>query len=205
VRLPRSNPVRRADGFLQLLADVDLYAPRGLQFSRRQLLTPGAEFDPQDLPRPAVLIEYTGPMRFAPARSRYSFTPVWILWRFDFDASKWIEVVRMACRDSSWSLHFAPIAHRLLHPLPEAPVEERGAPAAERIAGLIRAALEPLSRELRCSVLGQLDLYIANEIVAACADISLRTLPAGDGGRVWPRLGGQRGREPGVLGPPRIL
>lgn len=201
MRLPRSSPSRRTPGFHRLLTSVDLYAPAGLQFSG-QLLSPGAEFKVSDLPAPAVLLESAGSVRVAPQRSRYSFEHLWVLWRFDFPTEQWIEVVRMTATDASWTTHVAPIAYRLLHPVPIEPAEERAAPAAEQLATFIRVEISKLSRDVRCYVLAELDRCIAQEIVAATRELSVRPMAIGEGQRAYPRIGAHPSDEAGVLRPP---
>lgn len=200
-RLPRSGSSRGAPGFHKLLTAVDLYAPNGLQFAG-QLLSPGASFDVAALPRPAVLLENAGSIRTAAVRSRYSFSNLWVLWRFDFEACVWVEAARATSTDNSWTVHFAPIAHRLLNPYPAAGAEERAAaPIAERIATVIRVELDQLSREVRCYVLANLDRYIAQQIVAASADLTVRPIGGGEGTKVFPRIGAHSERESGILIP----
>lgn len=186
--LPRSSPWHRAPGHHKLLTEVDVHAPPGLQF-RGQLLTPGARFEVDDLPRPAVLLECAGSMRTAAQRSRYAFETVWVLWRFDFAELIWVEVARMLSNDASWTVDLAPIAWRLLHQGRQTQSEDRAAPIGERLAAVIQLELEALTRELRCYVLAGLDRYIANEIVRATEPLSVSRIDRGPGAPVFPRLG----------------
>lgn len=163
MRLPRTSESRRDPGFLKLITDVDVYAPPGLQFRCTQLLSPGAEFNPATLPRPAVLLEYGGRVRIAQPRSRYSFSSLWLLWRFDFETSEWIEVVRATSDDTAFSLDFAPIAKRLLDQEREH-VSDRARPFSDRVVAAVGAELALMTREIRCQVLAALDQFVASEI-----------------------------------------
>lgn len=189
MNLPRTSENRQDRGFLRLLTFVDREAPPGLQFDG-QLLTPGAQFDPIALPRPAVLLEYAGRVRIAPARSRYSFAALWLLWRYDFDRSEWMEVVRTAS-DDSWSYDFAVIAHRYLYSaLPAA--EARAAPVAARIRELVDAELRRVHSDARCHVLAALDAYLSNEIVKTSRKPLYLAKPMG---RAYSRIGGALASE----------
>lgn len=130
---------------------------------------PGAPCDPETLPRPAVLLEDAGSVRIAAARSRYSFECLWVLWRYDFEAGEWVEVLRTTARDASWSLDFAPVAHRLLYPPAAASssAELRARPATEVLAGLIDEHLAAIPREVRCHVLAEIERHVARHIVRA--------------------------------------
>ena len=173
MRLPLTSVSRRDRGFLRLLTDVDVYASPGLQF-RGRLLTPGAGFDVCELPRPAVLIEYAGRVRVGKVtNSRYSWAAQWLLWRFDFDAGEWVEVIRSVSADASWSVDFAPVALGLLDA--ERMIDTRSElarPECERVTDQLSVELNAMTREMRCHVLAALDQYIANEIVRS----SLRPL-----------------------------
>ena len=168
LRLPDSAGSRSQRGHLRLLASVDLHAPTGLQF-RGRLLRAGGRFDPDDLPRPAVLLEHAGSVRIAAAPSRYSWENLWVLWRFDFRTGSWVEVVRAVGRDSAWTTDFAPIAHRLLYPplQPGMAAELRARPVVEQLAGLIDEHLDGVTREVRCYVLAELERHVAGHIVRA--------------------------------------
>jgi hypothetical protein len=165
MRLPRTSTNRRDRGFLRLLSDVDAQAPLGLQF-RGQRLTPGAQFDPADLPHPAVLLEYAGRVRVAPVvNSRYSFEAQWVLWRFNFEAGAWVEVIRALSCDAGWSMDFAPVAYRLLYANRTDTAADRARPESERVTAQLRRELSAMTREMRCHVLAALDVYVSSEIV----------------------------------------
>jgi hypothetical protein len=156
----------RADrGFLRLLTDVDVLAPPGLQFKGRVLM-PGAEFDPASLPRPAVMIECAGSVRISEGRSRYCFRHLWLLWRYDFDLHEWVEVVRETSDSAEWTVHFAPIAQRLLSSdQNELRQRQTARVEIERLADFLTAALDELNRELCCFVVAGLDVFVAQQIV----------------------------------------
>jgi len=166
MRLPLTSVSRRDRGFLRLLTDVDVYAPPGLQF-RGRLLTPGAALDVCQLPRPAVLIEYAGRVRVGKVtNSRHSFAAQWLLWRFDFDAGAWVEVIRSVSADAAWSVDFAPVALGLLDA--ERMIDtsaDLARPECERVTDRLSVELDSTTREMRCHVLAALDQYIATEIV----------------------------------------
>lgn len=172
MRLPQSSKNRHNRGFLRLLSDVDVHAPLGLQF-RGQLLTPGVPFDPADLPCPAVVLECAGRVRVAAlVNSRYSFESEWVLWRFNFEACVWVEVVRGVSPDAGWSMDFAPAAHRLLYANRTDAGAQRARSESERLTAQLDHELAAMTREMRCHVLAALDAYVANEIVRS----SLRPL-----------------------------
>lgn len=165
LRLPHSSTNRRDRGFLRLLTDVDMHAPLGLQF-RGTLLTPGAPCKVADLPCPAILLEYAGRIRVGPVvNSRYSFEALWVLWRFNVEASVWVEVVRGASPDAGWSMDFAPVAYRLLYCGRTDAGAERALRESERVTAQLSAELGAMTREVRCHVLAALDVYVASEIV----------------------------------------
>lgn len=178
MRLPHTSEKRHDRGFLRLLTFVHPAAPAGLQFDG-QLLTPGAEFEPAELPRPAVALEYAGATRIARPHSRYSFAALWVLWRFDFDRVLWLEIVRTTAHDSSWSIDFAPIAYRHLHAVPEAPAEERSIAIVGRLCAAIGDELARVARDVRAYVLGGLDRYIAGEIVRVSEPIGITRIGPG--------------------------
>jgi hypothetical protein len=186
-RLPRTSP-RGQHGFLRLLTRIDLDAPLGLQF-RGQLLSPGALFDPADLPRPAILLEYAGRDRVSPYRSRYAFDDLWIIWRYEFEFNEWIEVVRThSQRDTSWTHDLAFLAHRRLFPSGESPVAERAQPVIDEIEELIGRALDTINLDARSYVLRAVDDFLAREIVRLSAELTVRKIGAGSGRR-YPRIG----------------
>lgn len=189
MKLPSTSENRRDRGFLRLLTFVDPAAPAGLQFDG-QLLSPGSEFDPAALPRPAVLLECAGSTRISPERSRYAFAHLWVLWRFDFEILEWKEIVRATSRDSSYTLDFAPIAYRHLYVAPEPP-EERAAAVSERLREILSAELAQVARDARCHVLAALDLYLSSEIVRASKPLHL-VKPMGT---AYSRIGGALASE----------
>jgi hypothetical protein len=152
------------------LSGVDLQAPAGLQFSGK-FLRPGSTFDPERLPRPAVLIESVGSVRTAAARSRYSFEHMWILWRFDFARGDWIEVAQGVARDASWTVDIAPIAYRLLFSsagsIASRSVEMSARPIVVELASFIDEKLNLTTRELRCFVLAEIERHLGNHIAEA--------------------------------------
>jgi hypothetical protein len=163
--LPRTSVSRTDHGFLRLLTDVDVLAPPGLQFKGR-LLTPGAKFDPASLPRPAVVLECAGSVRISEGQSRYCFRHLWLLWRYDFERLEWVEVVREISDSAEWTLHFAPIAQRLLNSDQHELLQRQTARAEiERLADFLTAALDELNRELCCFVVAGLDIYVAQQVV----------------------------------------
>lgn len=166
--LPRSSRSRSACGHLRLLTAVDLHAPPGLQFTGK-LLPPGGVFDAADLPRPAIILECAGGARTAPARTRYSFETLWILWSFDFGRGEWREVIRAQSSDATFSLNFAPAAHRLLYAAPVPIAQDRVKPVVRTLAILIDEHLASISSEERCAALAGIETHIANEIVCAAA------------------------------------
>lgn len=175
LNLPRTSQNRREPGFHKLLTFVDVNAPRGLQF-RGQFLTPGAPFEPGDLPNPAVMIEFAGRVRAtASACRRDAFRDVWVLWRFDFAAISWIEVVRSVTSTNDWTCDFAPIAHRLLYQ----PVEsvssaaERARLLSEHLTRILAAELGAVPREEQGFVLASLEQFVAIEIVRVTRDLSV--------------------------------
>lgn len=165
-RLPRSSVSRNAIGHLRLLTDVDLYGSPYLQFFGK-MLRPGGIFEIEDLPRPAVLLECAGSVRTAPARSRYSFHTLYVLWSFDFDASEWHEELRGTTRDMNLIIDFAPVAHRLLYAIPRPLAQDRVMTIVRRLAILIDEDLAEISTEERCAALAGIEMHIANEIVHA--------------------------------------
>ena len=168
MRFPRTSESRRDRGFLRLVTDVDVHAPPGLQFRGDRVLTPGAEFAPADLPRPAVLVEYAGRVRVGNVpNSRYSFSALWVLWRFDFDAGAWVEVVRAVSADAAWSIDFAPVALRLLNDERSDTAADRARPESARVTAQLDLELAAMTREMRCHVLAALDVYVASAIVRA--------------------------------------
>lgn len=190
MKLPHTSENRRDRGFLRLLTLVDREAPPGLQFDG-QLLSPGAVFEADHLPRPAVILECAGSTRISPERSRYAFSQLWVLWRYDFESSDWIEIARTTCRDASFTLDFAPIAYRHLHSTPEAPPEERAVAVSERLRELLSAELAQVARDARCHVLAALDRYLSSEIVRASKPLHL-VKPMG---RAYSRIGGALASE----------
>lgn len=167
----------------------------GLQF-RGQLLTPGAAFNSDTLPSPAIALECAGSVRTSEVRSRYSFRHLWVLWRFDFTSSEWIEVIRATSDSSDWTETFAPVARRLL--------DERDArapprpPVAQRLIESLRAQLADMVSEDACACLADLERFIAGEIVARTRDLQPVRMPMGrESG--WPRLGAHEGSESGQL------
>jgi hypothetical protein len=179
MRLPRTSESRRQRGFLRLLTDVDLHHRFGHPVFDGQLLTPGAVFSPADLPCPAVLLEYAGRIRTAakPPTSRYSFSDLWLLWRFDFESAIWIEVVRAPAQDNSWRLDFGQIARRLLFAERTETGAERARPTAERVTSALGVELDAMTSEMRCHVLAALDQYVAGEIVRSARPLGLRVSP----------------------------
>lgn len=173
-------------------------ASPGLQFRGRQLLTPGAECDPASLPRPAVLIEYAGQIRVGKQRSRYAFSSLWLLWRFDAEASRWVEVVRATANDATWSLDFAPIAKRLLDDGQSDRAAQNAQSLSERVLGVLAAELAEMTKEVRCHVLAALDQFVAAEIVRTARPLTLHAVSVGDR-RWYPRLGIHDGAGPGEL------
>jgi hypothetical protein len=170
----------------------------GLQF-RGQLLTPGADFNPDNLPRPAVLIECAGSVRIKEGRSKYCFRCLWLLWRFDFETLEWIEVMRTQCDNATWTEYFAPIALQLLRPAPDGREALRAArPISTRLIDQLRAEFREMLSEVACCVLADLDNFIAGEIVARTRELQPVRKPMGKEA-VWPRLGAHEGSEPGKL------
>jgi hypothetical protein len=163
--LPRTSTSRTDRRFLRLLTDVDVLAPPGLQF-KGEILAPGAAFDPATLPRPAIAIECAGSVRIGEGRSRYCFRHLWVLWRYDFDAGEWDEVVRETSDSAEWTVHFAPIAQKLLRgDHDELRQRQTARVEIERLADFLTAALDELNRELCCFVVAGLDVYVAQQIV----------------------------------------
>ena len=161
-------------------ADVDLDSRTGIPALRGTLLTPGGAFEPADLPCPAVLLEYAGRIRVGDVPgSRYSFAAQWVLWRFNFATSIWVEVVRAVSNDSGWTANLAPIAHRLLYAERTDNGAERARPESARITAALSTELAAMTSEMRCHVLAALDIYVANEIVrSAVRPLELRTRAA---------------------------
>jgi hypothetical protein len=175
---------------LKLLSRVDLHAPLGLQFVG-QLLSPGAAFEPGDLPRPAVLLEYGGRERFSTNRSRYAFDDVWIVWRYDFEFEAWVEVARAHTEgDTSWTHDLAFLAHQRLFPNGDRPIEERARPVIHQIEASIRQSLESVNREVRACIVVALDQYLASEIVSLSKDLTVTKIGLGNQAR-YPRIGAQ--------------
>jgi hypothetical protein len=188
--LPRSSP-RGQRSFLKLLTRVDLAAPLGLQFVG-QVLSPGAPFDPDALPRPAVILEHAGRERVGPGLSRYSFDDLWIVWRFDFQERIWIEVVRThSGGDTSWTHDLAFLAHQRLFPAGEPPAAEQARPVIDELRDLIQRGLESVNRSVRGHIVAALDAYLACEIVRVSAELSVRKIGRGRAGR-YPRIGAVR-------------
>ncbi|MCU1325725.1 MAG: hypothetical protein JWN34_1095 [Bryobacterales bacterium] len=173
-RLPNSSERRNAGGWHQLLTSVDVHAPRGLQF-RGQVLSPGAPFDPADLPRPAVVVENGGSVRTGKVlNSRYSYSNLWVLWTFDFEKEEWREVLRAIDNTSGWTLSFAPAAKRLMQPgASEETIELDARPIAEQLAAAITTRLQIVPREVRCYVLAGLAEHVSREIVKVTDSLSI--------------------------------
>lgn len=175
---------------MRLLTRIDLDAPLGLQFIG-QTLSPGAPFDPAVLPRPAVLLEHAGRERVSPARSRYSFEDLWIVWRFDFEFGEWVEVVRAhSQRDMSWSHDLAFLAHRRLFPDGEGPIEDRARPVIDEMKAAIQRGLGSVNRKVRSYVVAALDEYLAGEIAMLSTGLTVRKIGVGRQAR-YPRIGAQ--------------
>jgi hypothetical protein len=185
--LPRTAP-RGTRGFLRLLTAVDPSAVDGFQF-QGQLLTPGARFDPADLPRHAVLLEYGGRVRISQCRSPKSFRDLWLLWSFDRPSGEWIQAAQMHGGDDAPIAEFAGIAHRLLHPTGEPSPVKRAQPVVEEIAGVIAAKLKAVGRDVRCYVVAGLDHYLAEEIVELMDELSVYKRKRSPRNPRYPRLG----------------
>lgn len=201
-RFPRSSD-RGRGGHIKLLTSVDVYAPPGLQFEG-QLISQGAPFDEGELPRPAVAIECAGSERLFPGRRRDAFSCLWVLWRYDFESHKWVEVTRTHNCDSGWSVDFAPIAQRLLHPEPRN-AEAEARPVTEQLAASITSELQRVSREVCCHVLAGLYQHLATEIVRRVDALSPRKIGYGKKAR-YPLIGAHDdGADPSVLRPRRSV
>lgn len=168
VRFPRSSTSRNSGGHLRLVSSVDLSAPAGLQL-RGRFARPGSEIELDALPRPAVVLENAGRVSDPAARSlaehRRSFATLWILWRFDFDALGWIEVIRTTANDAGFSLDFAIIAARLFEGRSEEVHAAEARPVAARLIDALEAGLADVSCDAGCFVLAEIETYLANQIV----------------------------------------
>jgi hypothetical protein len=189
--LPKTSP-RGQHGFLKLLTRIDLAAAPGLQFVG-QVLSPGAFFAVGDLPCPAVLLEYAGRERIAPARSRYSFADLWIVWYFDFKFVEWVEVARTHSQlDSSWTHDMAFLAHKRLFPNGERPAEQRAQAVIEKLEKVIGRELENVNADVRPHVVAALDVFLAREIVRVSEMLTVgRTRRNGE--IEYPRIGTSHG------------
>lgn len=179
VRFPRSCPSRKSTGHLRLVSSVDLSAPAGLQLRGRFVL-PGAKLELDALPRPAVVLEHAGrvadPAAKTHAERRRSFADLWILWRFDFETSGWVEVVRTTAVNAAFQLEFAPIAARLLNDEGHAVPAAQARPAASRVICSIEAELAEVSGDTGCYVLAEIETYLANQIVRRIEQRSARMI-----------------------------
>lgn len=168
VRFPRSSTSRKSGGHLRLVSSVDLSAPAGLQL-RGRFARPGSEIELEALPRPALVLEDAGrvcdPAARTLAERRRSFASLWILWRFDFDALRWIEVIRTTANDAGFSLDFAIIAARLFGGRSEAVHAAEARPVAARLIDALEAGLADVSCDAGCFVLAEIETYLANQIV----------------------------------------
>lgn len=179
IRFPRSSLSRRDPGHLRLVSSVDLCAPAGLQL-RGRFARPGSQVELDALPRPAVVLEDAGrigdPAAKTLAERRRSFASLWILWRFDFDALEWIEVIRAKANDASFLIDFAPIARRLLEGDGERVPATEARPAAARAICSIEEELAGVSGDAGCYVLAEVEVYLANQIVRRIEQRSARML-----------------------------
>lgn len=169
IQFPRSSTSRNDPGHLRIITHVDRSAPLGLQL-RGRLARTGSKVELEALPRPAVVLEDAGRMCTVAATQplavrRRSFATLWILWRFDFDALRWIEVVRMTAQDASYSLFFTPVVERLLGPQSDLVHAEQARATASKVISSIEAELAEVSNDAGCFALAQIEAYLANQIV----------------------------------------
>ncbi len=170
IQLPRSSSrVAREHVYCKLIEDI-IPQPFHTCLFDGKIYRPGASLEVEQLPRPAVLIECTGPIGpYVNRRGGRHRDYGYILWVFSFDLHEWREIARAQAPDASWTATLREPAWRALHPRPElVDVIQRSRDAAEDLLDVIDKRLRAELPEVAANALHSLYDRIAGKI-AECA------------------------------------
>ncbi len=101
---------------VKLLTRIGRMELAGAAFEGR-ILPPGKNLPAEELGKNPVALECAGPV--GQPRIGRRRPVLWILWRYDWDASQWKEIARSTAVGWEWSLVLYEPAVRLLYPKPE--------------------------------------------------------------------------------------
>ncbi len=135
-----------------------------------RIYRPGALIALEALPRPAVVIECTGPIgAFVARRSSRYRDYGYILWTFDFQVFEWREIARAQAPDASWTAAIREPAWLALHPRPElVDIVQRSRDVSQELLDAIDKRLRTEMPEVKANALYSIYECVAGRI-AECA------------------------------------
>lgn len=169
IRLPNTSPQnRRSFTHVRILTQVsaDAWSAAGFEGA---LYQPGGRIAAEVLGLNPIALEYAGPQ--GTYKQRREREGLWILWRYDWEAHNWREIVRAVSRDWHWALVLREPAIRALRPLtvetPGVDAAARGREVADELLVRIDAALSPELPAVRRAVMCAVYDSMAGRLAAA--------------------------------------
>jgi hypothetical protein len=170
LQFPRtSTRLSLPDVYCKLIEDI-VPQPFGCCRFDGRIYRPGAPIALESLPRPAVVIECTGPIgpylhRRAGRYRDYGY----ILWTFDFQAFEWREIARAQAPDASWTAAIRELAWLALHPRLElVDIVKRSRDVSQELLDAIDKRLLSEMPEVKANALYSIYERVAGRI-AECA------------------------------------
>jgi hypothetical protein len=151
--------------FVNILSSVDRGADYGAGFTGK-LVQPGGWISREDFPDPLVALECAGPQgEWRRGRQRDT---LWILWRYDHEFGRWMEICRAQSSGWDWATAIRQPAWRALHP--DAGLYdtiERTKALSSDIMGEITRLLKDETDDMRLTVLSKVHELVAGAIVVS--------------------------------------
>jgi hypothetical protein len=152
IRLPSSSAYRKLPHAYMKIVTAVCEPSAGIITFDGMLHKPGAEIDAESLPCPCVLIERAG--FIGPRQAKTSSDALYILWFYNRDSERWVELLRAQAHDWSWMIIFKQPILNILQPKPK-PMEtaRHSQRITEELLGLLDQHLASADRDVRVTAL----------------------------------------------------